>query len=267
MKEELKSHGIPRVDVWRKGIDTERFDPKFRSEEMRKTMSDGNPDDFLMVYVGRLGAEKRIKDVKPMLEKMPNARFCVVGKGPQMEELQEYFKGTKTKFMGQMSGDELSQAFASADVFVMPSDSETLGFVVLESMASGVPVVGAKAGGIPDLIKDEKDGFLVEPGNIDGFVARLKQLQDKKFRTEMGKKARAEAERWGWEAATSVLRNIQYEKALVNFHSRAFGGLGKPRTRGLLRLLAYRVKSIFRRLGESLGLIHHNNKRNQPQQS
>jgi sulfoquinovosyltransferase len=165
--------------------------------------------------------------------------------------------------MGQMGGDELSQAFASADVFVMPSDSETLGFVVLESMASGVPVVGAKAGGIPDLIQDEKDGFLVEPGNIDGFVARLKQLQETKFRTEMGKKARAEAERWGWEAATSVLRNIQYEKALVNFHSRAFGGLGKPRTRGLFRLLAYRVRSIFRRLGESLGLVQQNNKRDQ----
>ncbi|KAG7367349.1 glycosyl transferases group 1-domain containing protein [Nitzschia inconspicua] len=255
MKEELKKHGIPRVEVWRKGIDTERFDPKFKSDEMRKKMSDGNPDDFLMVYVGRLGAEKRLKDVKPMLEKMPNARFCVVGKGPQMEELQEYFKDTKTVFMGQMGGDELSQAFASADVFVMPSDSETLGFVVLESMASGVPVVGAKAGGIPDLIQNEKDGFLVEPGNIDGFVARMKQLQNKKFREEMGKRARAEAERWGWEAATSVLRNIQYEKALVNFHSRAFGGLGKPRTRGLLRLLAYRVKSIFRRLGESLGLV------------
>lgn len=251
MKEELTAQGIPRVDVWRKGIDTERFDPKFQSVEMRAEMSDGNPDDFLMVYVGRLGAEKRIKDVRDMLDKMPNARFCVVGKGPQMEELQEYFKGTKTKFMGQMSGDALSQAFASGDAFVMPSDSETLGFVVLESMASGVPVVGAKAGGIPDLIQHEKDGFLVEPGNIDGFVARLKQLQDKKFQKNMGKMAREEAERWGWEAATSVLRNIQYEKAMINFQSRAFGGLGRPRTRGIWRLFAMRIQKILRRLGLS----------------
>jgi sulfoquinovosyltransferase len=255
MKEELTLHGIPRVDVWRKGIDTERFNPAFKDATTRSIMSDGHPDDFLMVYVGRLGAEKRIKDVKAILEKMPNARFCVVGKGPQMEELQTYFKGTKTKFMGQMSGDELSQAFASGDVFVMPSDSETLGFVVLESMASGVPVVGAKAGGIPSLIDDGKDSFLVEPGDINGYVSCLKQLQEPKFRKEMGKKARAEAERWGWEAATSVLRNIQYEKALVNFHSRAFGGLGKPRTRGLFRLLAFRVKSVFRRLGRTLGLV------------
>ena len=123
----MNDHGIPRVDVWRKGIDTERFDPSFKSAEMREKMSDGNPNDFLMVYVGRLGAEKRIKDVRAILEKMPNARFCVVGKGPQMEELQEYFKGTKTKFMGQMSGDELSQAFASADVFAMPYATTEVG--------------------------------------------------------------------------------------------------------------------------------------------
>ena len=248
-------NGIPRVDVWQKGIDTERFDPKFKNEGMRNIMTGGNPNDFLMVYVGRLGAEKRIKDVRDILEKMPNARFAVVGKGPQKEELEKYFKGTKTVFLGQRSGDELSQAFASADAFIMPSDSETLGFVVLESMASGVPVVGANAGGIPSIISNEKDGFLVETADIDGYVKRLRQLEDAKFRKNMGKKARAEAERWGWEAATSVLRNVQYEKAMVNFHSRAFGGLGKPRTRGLLRLFAFRFKNIVRRLGKRLGLV------------
>ena len=255
IQKELTDNGIPRVDVWRKGIDTERFNPKFKNAEMRKIMSDGNPDDFLMVYVGRLGAEKNIKYVRDMLEKMPNARFAVVGKGPQKKELEEYFKGTKTVFLGQRSGDELSQAFASADAFIMPSDSETLGFVVLESMASGVPVVAANAGGIPSIITNETDGFLVETTDIDAYVARLKQLEDTKFRDEMGKTARAEAERWGWEAATSVLRNVQYEKAIINFNSRAFGGLGKPRTRGLLRLFAFRFKNIFRRIGRRLGLV------------
>ena len=255
IQKELLDNGIPRVDVWRKGIDTERFDPKFKNAEMRNIMSDGNPDDFLMVYVGRLGAEKRLKDVRDILEKMPNARFAVVGKGPQAEELEKYFKGTKTVFLGLRSGDELSQCFASADTFIMPSDSETLGFVVLESMASGVPVVAANAGGIPSIITNEKDGFLVEPGDLGGYVNRLEQLEEAKFRETMGKAARAEAERWGWEAATSVLRNVQYEKAMVNFHSRAFGGLGKPRTRGLLRLFAFRFKNVVRRLGRRLGLV------------
>ena len=129
MKEELEANGIPRVDVWRKGIDTERFHPSFYRREMRELMTDGHPEDFLMVYVGRLGAEKRLKDIKAMLRRMPNARLCIVGTGPQKEELEEYFAGEKAVFTGQLSGDDLSAAFASADVFVMPSDSETVSFV------------------------------------------------------------------------------------------------------------------------------------------
>jgi sulfoquinovosyltransferase len=251
MKQELVDNGIQNVDVWRKGIDTERFHPKFRSAEMRSRMSDGHTDEFLMVYVGRLGAEKRLKDIKAMMEKMPNARLCIVGKGPQEAELKEWFKGTKTVFTGQLSGDDLSAAFASADVFVMPSDSETLGFVVLESMASGVPVVAARAGGIPDLIVDGKTSFLCPPGDTDAFVNRLKQLQNEstKLREKLGKAARVEAERWGWEAATSVLRNVQYTKAMRNFRSRAFEGYGKPRTVFLFRLLRMRLKQMKSAVG------------------
>jgi len=249
MKAELEANGIPRVDVWRKGIDTVRFHPKFRSQQMRERMTDGNPDDFLMVYVGRLGAEKRLKDIRPVLEQVPNARLCIVGKGPQEDELKEYFKDTNTVFTGQLSGDELSSAFASADVFMMPSDSETLGFVVLESMASGVPVVGCAAGGIPDLIDHENNGFLVPPGDTEGYLSCVKKLMDASYRKKMGVRARAEAEKWGWEAATSVLRNVQYEKALINFHSRAFGGFGKPGTVSVWRLLRMRISRVLGRLG------------------
>lgn len=111
---------------------------------------------------------------------------------------------------------------------------ETLGFVVLESMASGVPVIGCAAGGIPDLIRHGDTGFIVPPGDVEAYTACAQQLmKDATFRLEMGKRARAEAELWGWEAATSVLRNVQYEKAMINFHSRAFGGFGnKKRTGG-----------------------------------
>lgn len=250
MKEELVANGLPRVEVWRKGIDTIRFNPEFKSEEMRNKMTNGNPDDFLMVYVGRLGAEKRLKDIKPVLERMgPNTRLCIVGGGPQEAELHEYFQGTNTVFTGQMSGDDLSAAFASADAFIMPSDSETLGFVVLESMASGVPVVGCAAGGILNLIHEGEDGFLVQPGDTDGYVEKMEILRDAKVRETMGKNARAEAEKWSWEAATSVLRNIQYEKAIVNFHSRAFNGFGRPGTHYMWRLLKWRIKHILHKLG------------------
>jgi sulfoquinovosyltransferase len=201
-----------------------------------------------MVYVGRMGAEKRLKDIKAMLETLPGARLCLVGGGPQTDELKEHFAGTNTVFTGQLSGDELSAAFASADAFMMPSDSETLGFVVLESMASGVPVIGCKAGGIPDLIRDQDTGFLVEAGDTDGYVACAKKLMDPTFRKEMGVRARTEAEKWGWEAATSVLRNVQYEKALINFHSRAFGGFGKPKTAGMFKLLRARIARLLGKL-------------------
>jgi len=225
MAKELSDNGIPRVDVWRKGIDTIKFNPEFKCQQTRKAMTNNKPDDFLMVYIGRLGDEKRLKDLKPILQQLPNSRLCIVGGGPQEAELHKHFQNTNTIFTGQLSGDELSKHFASADVFVMPSDSETLGFVVLESMASGVPVVAANAGGIPNLIQDQKDGFLVTPGNTTEYLHRLKQLQkDHNFRNTMGIRAREEAERWSWEAATSILRNEQYEKTLVNFHSRAFGG-------------------------------------------
>jgi sulfoquinovosyltransferase len=139
IQSEFHQHGI-NAQVWQKGIDTQRFHPHYASPRMRKVMTDGNENDFLMLYVGRLASEKRLKDIKAILERMPNARLCLVGHGPQEEQLKEYFKGTKTVFTGHLSGTELSEAFASADVFVMPSDSETLGFVVMESMASGVPV-------------------------------------------------------------------------------------------------------------------------------
>jgi len=248
IKKEMEENGVPRVDVWRKGIDTVRFDPKFKSEEMRVKMADGHPEEFLMVYVGRLGAEKRLKDIRPVLEQLPGARLCIVGTGPQEDELKEYFKDTKTVFTGQLSGDDLSAAFASADVFMMPSDSETLGFVVLESMASGVPVVGCAAGGIQDLIRHEDTGFLVKPGDTDGYLNCAKELMDKKFRDAMGVRARTEAEKWGWEAATSVLRNVQYEKALINFHSRAFGGFGKVKSTSVWRLLRMRIARVLGRL-------------------
>lgn len=266
MKDEMTAHGIANVDVWRKGIDTARFHPRYRNaSNMRRRMlgNDDGTDDiadddrFLLVYVGRLGAEKRLKDLRPIIEKLgpSGARLCIVGRGPQETELKEYFANTYTIFTGQLVGDELSAAFASADAFVMPSDSETLGFVVLESMASGVPVVGCAAGGIPDLIREGDTGYLVQPGDIDGYVDRCRKLMtDGELRIQMGVRARAEAERWGWEAATSVLRNVQYEKAMVNFHSRAFGGLGangglRSKRASIWNLLRTKIARVLGRLG------------------
>lgn len=251
MQAELTEHGIPNVEVWRKGIDTVRFHPSFRSEQMRDRMSDGHVNDYLLVYVGRLGAEKRLKDIKPMLQALgPNTRLAIVGTGPQEAELHEHFAGTNTVFLGQLSGDDLSAAFASADAFCMPSDSETLGFVVLESMASGVPVVGAAAGGVLDLIDDGETGYFAPPGDTAKFVEQLEKLRNKSHRKTLAKAAREEAEKWGWEAATHHLRTVQYSQAIRNFNQK--GHSQYEGTVGMWRKLDWRLGVWLRRLDRRL---------------
>jgi sulfoquinovosyltransferase len=103
----------------------------------------------------------------------------------------------------------------------MPSESETLGFVVLEAMASSVVPVGARAGGIPNLVRDGVNGFLFTPGDVDDFTRKVRKvIDDPKLRQRMGESGRRETEKWDWKAATSVLRNVQYPRAERRFAER-----------------------------------------------
>jgi len=128
------------------------------------------------------------------------------------------FTGMPAVFTGMLQGEELSQAYASGDVFVMPSESETLGLVVLEAMSSGLPVVAARAGGIPEIIPEEqegKTGFLFSPGDLDDCLSKLRPLlQDNELRETIGKAAREEMEKYDWRAATRTIRNEQYNAAI-----------------------------------------------------
>lgn len=128
------------------------------------------------------------------------------------------FSGMPAVFTGMLQGEELSQAYACGDIFVMPSESETLGLVVLEAMSSGVPVVAARAGGIPDIIPEEQDGktsFLFTPGDLDDCVSKIERLlSSEEFRAAMGKAARQEMEKYDWKAATRKIRNEQYNAAI-----------------------------------------------------
>jgi len=244
---ELRQNGVERVGLWPKGVDTVKFNPKYRDEQMRNRLTEGNPQDSLVVYVGRLGAEKNLQSIKNMLSKLPsNTRLALVGDGPYRSTLEEHFRGTKTYFAGMLQGEELSKAFASADAFIMPSESETLGFVVMESMACGVPVVGARAGGIPDIIKHETTGFLYEPGNIDQAVTHLRSLLfNAPVRENMSKAARAESELWSWKAATANIRNVQYVRAISSFRFRALWGLGLPRSLSWFRWMRRRLVLLW----------------------
>ncbi|MGL5881320.1 MAG: glycosyltransferase [Xenococcaceae cyanobacterium] len=214
MVKELVNHGIERVDLWQRGVDTEMFQPHLATQQMRSRLSNGHPDSPLLLYVGRLSAEKEIEQIKPVLEAIPNARLALVGNGPNREVLEEHFKGTATNFVGYLEGLELASAFASADAFVFPSRTETLGLVLLEAMAAGCPVVAARSGGIPDIVTDGVNGYMFDPSDPGSAIAATKRLLEAKdTREQMRQNARLEAEKWGWAAATCQLQN--YYQAVI----------------------------------------------------
>ena len=218
MIEQLRAHGIQNLDLWQRGVDTETFHPSLTSAQMRSHLSQGHPESPLLLYVGRLSAEKEIERIKPVLEAIPNARLALVGDGPHRSALEKYFAGTPTLFVGYLTGKDLGSAFACADAFVFPSRTETLGLVLLEAMAAGCPVVAARSGGIPDIVTDGVNGYLFDPADEQGAIAATKRLfQQQEERDTLRHNARAEAERWSWAAATRQLQN--YYRAVVLSHS------------------------------------------------
>ena len=228
IQQEFIHHKIPRVTIWQKGIDTQRFHPRYANMDMRRRMTNGHMDDLCLLYVGRLASEKRVMDLLEMMHHLPSSvRLCLVGTGPQEEELHLRWSSmddalkSRIVFLGELRGDVLSQAYASADLFVFPSDSETLGFVVLEAMASGLVVIGANAGGIPTLIEHNTTGLLVTPGNTTDYVRHIQQLhRDEPYRTQLATQARQATEQWSWDASMAKLWKEQYPQAQDNYYSR-----------------------------------------------
>jgi len=210
MVEELSQRGIQHTALWQRGVDTELFRPELRNPGMRRTLMGQHSDsDSLLLYVGRLSAEKQIERIRPVLDAMPQTRLALVGDGPHRQQLEKVFAGSATTFLGYMAGEELASAYASADAFLFPSSTETLGLVLLEAMAAGCPVVGANRGGIPDIVTDGVNGCLYdpdEPSSLAAATARL--LASPQRREELRQAARSEAERWGWAAATDQLRTF-----------------------------------------------------------
>ena len=209
MQSELSDHGVERVQVWQRGVDTELFRPALASRDMRDLLSQGHPDAPLLLYIGRLSAEKEVDRIKPVLEAIPEARLALVGDGPHREDLEKHFADTHTHFVGYLAGEELAAAYASADAFIFPSRTETLGLVLLEAMAAGCPVVAANAGGIPDIVTDGENGYLFNPKDENGAIAATQRLLDRGAERElMSRNARIEAEKWGWNASTQQLQKF-----------------------------------------------------------
>lgn len=234
MQEELSRHRCSRssLDVWQRGVDTNKFHPRHRSASMRERLSGGRPEATVLIYIGRLGPEKSLGDLRAIVKGTPGAVLALVGDGPCRPTLEQELSDIPVVFTGLLRGDDLAAAYASADIFVMPSPSETLGFVVLEAMASGLPVVAVAAGGLLDIITQPGvTGLLYPPGDLESAAEATRKLAgDAAVAAAIGRAGRSEVERWGWTAATTRLRCTQYRSAIAAYHGKH---LWKPLREGV----------------------------------
>ncbi|MFB1049396.1 glycosyltransferase [Paraliobacillus sp. JSM ZJ581] len=169
VQEELVEKDFNNVHLWKRGVDVDKFNPDHAIEEMRLKLSIGNPNKKLLLCVGRLAAEKEIHKLKPLLEKSEDVQLAIVGDGPAREELEEVFMDANTVFTGFLQGNNLAEAFASSDALIFPSVTETLGLVILEAMAAGLPVIAAKSGPTKETGVYKRKDF-GEKETINGFT-------------------------------------------------------------------------------------------------
>jgi glycosyltransferase involved in cell wall biosynthesis len=197
--DELAAHGIRNTVHLPHGVDTDAFNPSFRSEEWRR--SRGLDGKLVFLFVGRLVWEKDLETLIGAYSRVTatrgDAAFVFAGDGPIRAELERAMPDAL--FLGQLSGEELSTAFASGDVFVFPSTTETFGNVVVEAMASGLPTVCAKAGGPAGIVKDGVTGFLTGPRDADDLARHLLLfLEHPAMAGPMGREARRHASEYSW---------------------------------------------------------------------
>ena len=166
IRAEVQAHGFTQVGVWGRGVDGARFDPSFRSVAWRRSL--GIADDAVVVlYVGRIAREKglehALRAMTQLADTAPAIRFVMVGEGPYEAELRAAAP-PGVIFTGRLEGAALSMAYASSDVFLFPSVTDTFGNVLLEAMASGLVVVSADAGNTRELV-----------GHDRGLIVRVEQ--------------------------------------------------------------------------------------------
>ena len=210
---ELQEKKFKNIHLWERGVDTAQYHPHRYNEAMRDRLTAGKKDKKLLLYVGRLAPEKDIEKIREVLMKSSDFCLAIIGDGPHRAYLENYFKGTSTVFTGFLHGDELASAYASSDIFVFPSTTETLGLVLLEAMSSGLPVVAAKSGPTSEQVSHGITGMLYEPNDQDEFVDHIVKLGDDTLRLKMAELAREASQKVGWDKPSKQLLDF-YNKAL-----------------------------------------------------
>lgn len=213
----LRANGIDRgLHLWQRGVDTARFNPSRRSLAWRRSLGIGD-DEVVVSFIGRLVWEKGLRIFAEVVEGLAARgiphRSLIVGDGPARPELEERLRDTI--FTGYLGGDALARAYASSDVFLFPSDTETFGNVTLEAMASGLPTVCADATGSNALVDPGVTGFLAPPGDTAAFLEGVALLvTDAEQRRRMGEAALELARTYEWD---TILARIQgYYDEILN---------------------------------------------------
>jgi glycosyltransferase involved in cell wall biosynthesis len=216
LRDELRSQGFRRVRWWQRGVDTALFAPGPADAAMRARLTDGHPDDFLLLNVGRQAPEKRLDLLRDHL--FPNAglRLALIGGGPGHDALTRHFRDTPTVLPGFLRGEELVNAYRSADAFIFPSTTETFGLVALEAMACGLPVIAARTGGVLDTVVDGVNGLFYDPAH----PAQMRPLVDllrtqPALRTTLAAAAIRHAQTRSWRATMDQLVEYYYRAQRV----------------------------------------------------
>lgn len=216
MLEELLAHGFKdNMRLWPRGVDAERFHPGKRSVEWRRSRGLGE-NDVVVAFVSRLVREKQLATLTAALTTLTTRgvayRSLIVGNGPERASLQRELPDAV--FTGFLDGAELATAYASSDVFVFPSETETFGNVTLEAMASGLPSVCADATGSRSLVQNGQTGYLVTPRRPLEFADAIAHLaRDGDLRRMMGKNARARSLAFSWD--DSMARILGYYRSVA----------------------------------------------------
>lgn len=212
---DLAGKGVPGVCVVGRGVDTQLFNPQRRDAALRAAWGVGD-DDLACLYIGRLAPEKNLDLVCRAFDTarvvQPTARMLWVGDGPAAARLRR--ERPADHFAGIRTGTDLAAHYASADLFLFGSLTETYGNVVAEAMASGLAVVAYRSAAAAELIRDGFTGRAVAPGDEQAFVAAALGLAlDDGLRRAIGLRARLDAESRGWPAVVERFEDVLRQAA------------------------------------------------------
>lgn len=211
LMKELNAIQIPTQYVLPRGVDIEGRSPEHFDQALYDELTFNDPNNKLLVYIGRLAVEKDIDHLRAMLDERDDICLTIIGDGPDRERLEEVFQGTKTTFQGFKHGTDLSRAFATGDAFIFPSTSETFGLVISEAMAAGLPVIAAKSPPTNEQIEHMKTGILYDANKVNDLLDAIRLVDNPLLMQSISLKARSEALNYTWDNATMNLLGFYHE--------------------------------------------------------